>query len=94
MCGRISEAPSAQLTPTLSSGAWEMEFQQASTVWPDNVRPEASVMVMEAITGSFVPVSAKYFSMANSAALRFSVSNVVSGRRMSTPPSTSPRTCS
>jgi hypothetical protein len=28
------------------------EFQNASVVWPDSVRPEASVMVPEIITGS------------------------------------------
>ncbi len=93
-CARISSAPSAQLMPTASSGAWEIEFQHASTVCPLSVRPEASVMVIEAMTGSVMPVSSKYFSIAKSAAFRFSVSKVVSGMRMSTPPSTSPRICS
>jgi hypothetical protein len=32
--------------------AWRTEFQNASAVWPDSVRPEASVMVPEIITGS------------------------------------------
>ena len=50
MYGRISFAPNAQLIPTLSSGACEMEFHAASTVWPDSVRPEASVIVSDAIS--------------------------------------------
>ena len=45
MCGRISSAPSAQLRPTANGLAWRTEFQNASTVWPDSVRPERSVMV-------------------------------------------------
>ena len=80
--------------PTLSAGACETEFQKASTVWPLRVRPEASVMVTLSMTGSLIPASAKYFSMAKIAALRLSVSNVVSGMRMSAPPSTRPRTSS
>ena len=34
MSGRISFGPSAQFMPTLRSGTCEMEFQNASTVWP------------------------------------------------------------
>ena len=49
MYGRISAAPSAQLRPTASGCAWRTEFQNASGVWPDSVRPEASVIVPETI---------------------------------------------
>ena len=52
MCGRISSAPSAQFRPTASGLAWRTEFQNASTVWPDRVRPERSVMVPEIQIGS------------------------------------------
>ena len=38
-------APSAQLSPTASGRACAIEFQNASTVWPESVRPEASVIV-------------------------------------------------
>lgn len=48
-----------------------IEFQNASAVWPDKVRPLASVIVPEIITGNRVPVSSKYRSMANRAALAF-----------------------
>ena len=61
MYGRISFAPRAQLMPTVSRGACEIEFHAASTVCPDSVRPDASVMVMEAITGTRLPLSSKNF---------------------------------
>ena len=51
MYGRISAAPSAQLRPTASGRTWRTEFQNASGVWPDSVRPDASVIVPETITG-------------------------------------------
>jgi hypothetical protein len=34
---------------------WFSEFQNASAVWPDSVRPEASVIVPEIITGQRRP---------------------------------------
>ena len=49
--GRISEAPSAQLSPIEKGRAWESETQNASGVCPVSVRPERSVMVPEIITG-------------------------------------------
>ena len=53
MCGLISFGPSAQLMPTLSSGAWEIEFQQASTFWPVRVRSlPAWTNVTEAMIGT------------------------------------------
>ena len=80
--------------PMLSSLLCEIEFQYASTVWPDRVRPLRSVMVKETITGTRRPASSKYLSMAKSAAFEFSESNTVSSSRRSTPPSSSPRVCS
>ena len=94
MNGRISFGPSAQLMPMLSSLLCEIEFQYASTVWPDSVRPLKSVIVNETITGTRRPVSSKYLSMAKSAALELSESNTVSTSSTSTPPSSSPRACS
>ncbi len=41
--------------PMLSSSLCEIEFQYASTVWPDKVRPLRSVMVNETITGTRRP---------------------------------------
>ena len=55
MNGRISFGPSAQLIPMLSSWLCETEFQYASTVWPESVRPLRSVMVNETITGTRRP---------------------------------------
>ena len=40
-----------------SGRAWRTEFQNASVVWPDSVRPEASVIVPEMITGQRRPCS-------------------------------------
>ena len=54
-CGRRSLAPSAQLRPIASGCAWRTEYQNASAVWPDSVRPEASVIVPEIITGRRPP---------------------------------------
>ena len=36
----MSSAPSAQLMLTANRLAWLIEFQNASTVWPDSVRPD------------------------------------------------------
>ena len=36
---------------------WRTEFQNASGVWPDSVRPDASVIVPETITGQRRPVA-------------------------------------
>ena len=94
--GRIRAAPSAQFRPMVSGLAWRTEFQKAGTVWPDRMRPEASVTVPEIISGRRgVPgCSSKYWSIANRAALQFRVSKMVSTSSRSTPPSTRPRSCS
>ena len=47
MCWRRSFAPSAQFRPIASGCAWRSEYQNASAVWPESVRPEASVIVPE-----------------------------------------------
>jgi hypothetical protein len=68
MCARRSFAPSAQFSPTDSGRACRSEYQKASAVWPDSVRPEASVMVPEISTGRRPPAAAKASSTATSAA--------------------------
>jgi hypothetical protein len=45
-------APSAQFRPMESGFACRSEFQNASGVCPDRVRPDRSVIVPEIITGS------------------------------------------
>ena len=89
-CGRISFAPSEQLTPTISGFACSIEFQNASTVWPESVRPERSTIVTEIQSGSSGATS----RAAAIAAFAFSVSKIVSIRSRSTPPSRRPRICS
>ena len=87
-------APSAQLRPMARGLECDMEFQNASFVWPDSVRPELSTIVPETKTGIFCPHFSKKRSMANIAALALRVSKMVSTRSMSTPPSMSASTCS
>ena len=57
MYGRISAAPSAQFSPTASGFACRTECQNAPTVCPDRIRPDASVTVPETITGRRSPLS-------------------------------------
>jgi hypothetical protein len=83
-------APSAQLSPTSSGRACRTECQNASVTWPERVRPEASVIVPEIITGQRRPCSSKSVSSAKIAALALSVSKMVSISSTSEPPSTSP----
>src|SRR6266540_3014007 len=87
--GRISAAPSAQFSPTASGRVWRTEFQNASVVWPESVRPDASVIVPDTMIGQRRCDRSKNASSAASAALAFSVSNTVSTRKRSTPPSAS-----
>ena len=37
--------------------AWRTEAQKASTVWPESVRPEASVIVPEMMMGRSTPAA-------------------------------------
>ena len=87
---RSSFAPSAQLSPIDSGLAWAIEFQKASVTWPESVRPLASVIVPEIITGTRSPRSSKTSSIATIAAFAFSVSKIVSTRIVSAPPSSRP----
>ena len=87
--GRSCFAPSAQLSPTTVGCAWRIEFQNASTVCPESVRPEASVIVPEIMIGRSTDSSRMVRRTANSAALALSVSNMVSSRIRSAPPSIS-----
>ena len=90
----MSRAPSAQLRPTASGRAWRIEPQNASVTCPDRVRPDASVIVPEMMTGQRRPCSSKSVSTAKIAALALSVSKIVSIISRSLPPSTSPRAAS
>jgi len=74
--------------------ACRIEFQKASTVCPDRMRPEASVTVPETMTGRRSPRASNTSSTAKMAALAFSVSKMVSIRTRSMPPSSSPFNCS
>ena len=87
-------APRAQFRPTEIGLAWRTEFQNASVVWPDSVRPEASVMVPEIMIGSSTPSSSNTCCTAKIAALAFSVSKIVSIRIRSAPPAIRPRVAS
>ena len=80
--------------PMLIGWAWRTEFQKASVVWPVSVRPEASVIVPEIISGRRKPRASKASSMAKTAALSTSVSKTVSQRMRSAPASMSASTCS
>ncbi len=71
-----------------------MECQNAVTVWPDRVRPLASVMVPETITGTRQPVRSNTDSMANNAALALRVSKIVSTISRCAPPSSRPSAAS
>ena len=86
-------APKAQLKPTLNNGICEIEIKKASTVCPESVLPEASVMVPETIIGMSILRSSLTSSMAKSAAFAFSVSKMVSTKSKSTPPSIRASTC-
>jgi hypothetical protein len=92
--GAIRSTPRAQFSPTERGRACITEYQKASTVWPDRVRPLRSVMVPEIITGRRTPVASATSSIAKSAALAFRVSKMVSTSSRSAPPSISPRAAS
>ena len=80
MWGRMRSAPRAQFRPMAKGRAWRTEFQKASTVWPDRVRPDRSVMVPEIQIGRGSKPSSSRSMMALMAALQFSVSVMVSTR--------------
>jgi len=74
--------------------ACDSEFQNASVVWPDSVRPDASVIVPEIMIGTRTLRCSKYCSDREQRGLRVSVSNMVSTIRISAPPSSRPRIAS
>jgi hypothetical protein len=71
-----------------------MDVKNASAVCPLKVLPDASVMVPDTIIGSLNPFSSNISSIAKRHALAFKVSNIVSTKRRSTPPSMSAVVCS
>ncbi len=88
--GRSCSAPRAQFRPMAIGRACATEYQNASAVWPERVRPLASVIVPEIMTGQRRPCSSKNCSQAKIAALAFSVSNTVSISSRSAPPAIRP----
>ena len=74
----------------MSGFAWRTLCQNASTVWPERVRPEASTIVPLMISGTRSPSSSNSDSTAKIAAFALSVSKIVSMSRRSAPPSTRP----
>jgi hypothetical protein len=92
--GRISAGPNAQLSPIERGFACLTLYQNASLVCPDKVRPEASVMVPEIIIRIGSSNVSDTSSIATSAALALSVSNTVSTKMRSAPPSIKARVAS
>jgi len=78
----------------MTGRAWATDVQNASTVWPLSVRPDASTIVPLTISGSSTPAAACAAWTPKIAALPLSVSKIVSTRRMSAPPSMSPSAAS
>ena len=78
--GRSCSAPKEQFEPTEKGRRCFSEYQKASGVWPDRLRPERSVMVSDSMIGSSTPISSNTCSTAKPAALAFSVSKIVSIR--------------
>jgi hypothetical protein len=91
---RSWRAPRAQLRPTERGRACATECQNASTVCPERVRPLASVIVPEIITGTRAPRFSNSRSSAKIAPLALSVSKIVSIMITSAPPSRRPRAAS
>ena len=92
--GAIVSAPNVQLSPTASGRAWRTAYQKASTVWPDRLRPDRSVIVIDSMIGMSRPHRCAILRRAWTAALALSVSKIVSTRMKSAPPSTSASACS
>ena len=71
-----------------------MLCQNASTVWPESVRPDASTIVPEITSGTGTPSSSATEWTAKMAAFALSVSKTVSTSSRSAPPSSSPAAAS
>ncbi len=56
-CGRSCSAPNEQLSPIVSGRACRTACQKASTVWPDRLRPDRSVSVIDSMIGKSRPRS-------------------------------------
>ena len=89
MCCSISAAPRAQFSPIEIGFACRTEYQKASVVCPDRVRPERSVIVPDIIIGRLSPWLSNNSSNAKMQALAFNVSKMVSIKNKSIPPSSS-----
>ncbi len=70
-----------------------MEIKKASAVCPDNVLPDASVIVPLTIIGTSICLSSFTSSIAKRAAFAFKVSKIVSTNKISEPPSSKASTC-
>ena len=88
-CGRNCSAPNEQLSPIVIGLACRTACQNASTVWPDRLRPDRSVSVIDSMIGTSTPRAAPAWIAAITPAFAFSVSNTVSIRMKSAPPSSS-----
>ena len=62
--GRSCSAPNEQFSPTENGLRCCSEYQKASGVWPERLRPERSVMVPESMIGSSTPISSNTCSTA------------------------------
>jgi hypothetical protein len=82
------------LRPTRSGSACRTLVQNASSVCPERVRPEASVIVPEMTSGSLKPSRSNTSVIAKIAAFALSVSKIVSTRSRSAPPAISPSAAS
>ena len=78
----------------MTGSAWRTLCQKASTVWPESVRPDASTIVPEIISGTGTPSSRASVRTAKMAALALRVSKIVSTSRRSAPPSSRPAAAS
>ena len=78
------------MSPIVKSSICEIEFKNASKVCPLKIRPLLSAIVPLTISGILRPRSCISLFIAKSAALAFSVSKIVSTKRISAPPSIRP----
>ena len=92
--GRSWLAPNEQFSPMVSGLAWRTACQNASTVWPERLRPDRSVSGIDSISGTSRPRAPSRCFTAMIAALQLSVSNTVSTRMKSAPPSIRASACS
>ena len=87
---RVS-GPAEQLNPMAAGLNGAKTARIASGVWPERILPEASLMVSEITTGISVSSLSIDLAAPSKAAFTLRMSNAVSIRRKSAPPSISPR---